>query len=327
MLDVTQRDKEIFYDKVKNAHSIAILGHIHPDGDCVGSCMGLYNYILDNDASKEVTVYLQNLPESFGFLRYSDRIVFSPDDKIYDLAISLDCGDRDRHGDFADIFGNAKNSICIDHHKSNIGFGDYFYCDPDASSTAELVYRFMDVDKITRECAECIYLGIIHDTGVFKYPSTGRSTMECAGILIDKGVNSQFIIDSTFYQVSYNRNKLKAQAVLDSKIYLDGKLIATCVTEDIFKKYDTSTKDTDGIVDQIRLTKGIEVAVFAYQVSENTYKYSLRSIELVDVSLIAVGFGGGGHARAAGFTLTGAYEDNLELIMGLVEKQLQEHIH
>jgi phosphoesterase RecJ-like protein len=277
---------------------------------------------MDNIPGKNITIYLQSMPDSFSFLRYYDRVCEKVDDKVYDLAISLDCADRERHGEFMDIYGRAKDSICIDHHKSNKGFGNYYYCDPDASATSEIIYRFLEDEKISKYCAECLYLGIIHDTGVFKYSATSEETMKCAGRLISKGINTQHIIDDTFYKVSYNQNRMKAQAVLDSKLYLDGKLIATCVTLDRFKQFNTNRKDVEGIVDQIRLTAGIEVAVFAYQLEENKFKFSMRSIDMVDVSEIAVVFGGGGHVKAAGFDANGTYDEVLNKVIDMVKERL-----
>lgn len=311
-----------FIEKIKAASTIAILGHIRPDGDCVGSCLGLYNYIIDNYPNKKVTVYLQPIMDKFSFLTGAGLIQNEPDNIIYDLAVSLDCGDTDRHGEFAKIFLSALETICLDHHRSNIGFGNYYYCDPEASSTCEVLCRHFDMDKISKECAEALYLGIIHDTGVLKYPSTTEVTMNCAGKLISKGVDTQYIIDETFYKVSYNQNRLTGRALIDAKLYLDGKVIATCITEEIFREFQSGKTETDGIVDKLRVTDGTEVAIFIYQLSENVFKYSLRSISYVDVSRIAVSFGGGGHIRAAGFEASGAYEDNLDKILKMIKLQL-----
>ena len=101
---------------IEDAKTIGIFGHIRPDGDCVGSCLGLYNYIQDNyDA--EVTVYLEKIPDKFSFLKGADAICHEPESRVLDLAISLDCGDRDRHGSFYELFGMAKKSACLDHHR------------------------------------------------------------------------------------------------------------------------------------------------------------------------------------------------------------------
>lgn len=311
-----------FIEKIEKSSSIAIIGHIRPDGDCIGSCLGLYNYIIDNYQDKNVDVYLQPIMDKFKFIRGTDKIFTQNTKKIYELAISLDCGDTDRHGEFADIFKNSKDTICLDHHRSNVGFGNYYYCDPDASSACEVLYRHLDADKINYECAEALYLGIVHDTGVFKYPSTSEDTMKVAGKLMSLGARTQYIIDETFYKVNFNQNKLTGQALLDSKLYLDGKVISTCLTLDMFKKYNAQKSDTDGIVDKLRVTDGTEVTVFVYQLSEDVYKYSLRSVSYVDVSKIAVHFGGGGHIRAAGFEARGTYEDNLNIILDMINEQI-----
>ncbi len=309
-------------EKIENAKTIAIMGHIRPDGDCVGSCLGLYNYILDNYGEKHVVVYLQPIPKKFGFLRGAGQIRHEADDTIYDLAVSLDCGDTDRHGEFSAIFANAKDSICLDHHGSNTGFGNYYYCDPDASSTCEVLYRHIDSERIGKECAEAIYLGIVHDTGVFKYPCTSADTMCIAGKMIQLGARSQYVIDETFYKVNFNQNKLTGMALMAAKLYMDGKVISTCVTKDMFEACHATKEDTDGIVDKIRVTDGVEVAIFIYQLDEACFKFSLRSVSYVDVSKIAVKFGGGGHVRAAGFDIKGSYEDILHEILCMVKEQL-----
>lgn len=315
-------NKELFLKKIEAADTIAVIGHIRPDGDCVGSCLGFYNYIAENYPHKTIVVYLEEIAPKFRFLNGADRIVHETCDKVYDLAVSLDCGDTDRHGAFAPIFQNAKDTVCLDHHRSNQGFGEYFYCDPDASSTCEIIYRHIDRELISRGCAECLYLGIVHDTGVFKYPSTSRETMEIAGELISKGARSQYVIDETFYKVTYVQNKITGEALLSCDLALDGKVIFTCITNEVFDKYGATKDDTDGIIDKLRVTEGVEVAIFAYQLSEEVFKYSLRSVSYVDVSKIAVSYGGGGHIRAAGFEAAGPYEDVLSRIIDMVAMQL-----
>ncbi len=311
-----------FMNKIQAADTIAILGHIRPDGDCVGSCLGLYNYISDNMPDKIVRVYLEPIMDKFKFLKGADLIVNTPDDLSYDLAVSLDCGDTDRHGEFSCIFANARDTICLDHHRSNKGFGNYFYCDPDASSCCEVLCRFLDMEKVSFDAAESLYLGIIHDTGVLKYPSTSEETMKCAGKLISKGVRTQYIIDETFYKVTYRQNRLTGQALLNAKLHLNDKVISTCVTKEMFEEFQATKDDTDGIVDKIRVTDGVEVAIFVYQLEEAVYKFSLRSVSYVDVSKIAVAFGGGGHIRAAGFEARGDYNKNFKLILDMISEQL-----
>lgn len=311
-----------FLKKIEEAKSIAIIGHIRPDGDCVGSCLGLYNYILDNFKEKQLDVYLEPIMDKFKFLSGADKILNKSSDSIYELGISLDCGDTDRHGQFANIFANAKDTVCIDHHRSNTGFGELFYCDPDASSTCEVVCRLLDMNKISLKAAEALYLGIIHDTGVLKYPATTEQTMICAGRLISKGVRTQFIIDETFYKVNFTQCRLSGQALLNARLDFDGKVISTCVTKEMFEEFNATKEDTEGIVDKIRVVDGVETAIFVYEIKKNHYKFSLRSVSYVDVSKIAVKFGGGGHIRAAGFEVDGDYETCLNKVLSMIKEQL-----
>ena len=310
--------------KIEQAERIALVGHIRPDGDCVGSCLGLYNYIIDNYPGKKTDVYLQEIPESFRFLRGADLILHETGNTSYDLAISLDCGDTDRHGELSACYQTAADTVCIDHHRSNQGFGDFFYCDPDASSACEILCRFLDHEKIGKCAAEALYLGIVHDTGVFKYPATTEDTMRIAGMLMSKGLDSQFIIDETFYKVTYKQNRLTGQALLNAKLYCDGKAISTCITREMFDAFDCSKQETEGIVDKLRVTEGVELAVFIYHVKEDRYKYSLRSVKEIDVSTIACNFGGGGHIRAAGFDYCGDPEDILSQVLSLAEEQWKQ---
>lgn len=309
-------------DMINESNTISIVGHIRPDGDCIGSSLGLYNYIMDNYPGKRIDVYLEPIMDKFKFLNGAVNIINQPSEEIYDMSISVDCSDTDRHGEFAHIFKNAKRTVCIDHHRSNQGFGDLFYCDPDASSACEVVSRFFDMNKVTKHCAEALYMGIIHDTGVLKYSATSEETMYIVGKLISKGIDTQFIIDETFYKVRYVQNKLTGKTLMNSKLYLGGKVIASCITLEDFNEFGASKDDTDGIIDKLRVTEGVEVAILGYQTDDNTFKFSMRSISKVDVSVISVHFGGGGHIRASGFSLDGSYGDSLKKILDMVEKQL-----
>ena len=136
--------------------TVAISGHIRPDGDCVGSCLAVYNYICDNYPTIMADLYLEPIPEKFLFLKNADKIrhMKSTDGKKeYDLFIALDCGDVDRLGLSGQYFEVAKSTFCVDHHISNQSFADFNYIFPNASSTSELVYQLMDESRITKEIA------------------------------------------------------------------------------------------------------------------------------------------------------------------------------
>lgn len=294
---------------LEQAETVAIGGHIRPDGDCVGSCMGLYQYIRDNYNHKRVDVYLEEIPEVFRFIKATDDIKHEiSEDMNYDLFICLDCGDETRLGFSAPLFKAAKHTLCIDHHISNKAFAEHNYIIPEASSTSELVYNLLDEEKISLEIAEALYMGIAHDTGVFQYSCAKPATFRVAAKLLEQNVDAPTIIDNTYYEKTYAQNKILGHAILKSQLILGGKCIVSFITKKEMEEFGVTPKDLDGIVSQLRITKGVEVAVFMYELEEGTFKVSLRSKRYANVSAVAQHFGGGGHVRAAGCALSGSVE-------------------
>lgn len=294
-------------DELQGIKSVSIAGHIRPDGDCIGSCLGVYNYIKTYFPRIDADVFLEPIPTIFYFLQGASEIKTAGDvDKTYDLCIVLDCGDAERLGNAIRYFDTAKHTICIDHHVSNQSFADKNLIVPDASSASELAYGIMDSDKITKAIAECIYTGMVHDTGVFQYSCTSRSTMEIAGRLMELGIDYPAIVDKTFYEKTFAQNQILGQALLNSRIYKEERCIGSVITQEEMKKYGVLPKHLDGIVNQLRVTKEIDVAIFLYEQEDGSYKVSTRCKgDDVDLSEIAVKYHGGGHKKAAGFSLSG----------------------
>lgn len=306
--------------------TVAIAGHVRPDGDAVGSSLGLSLYLQENcPYLTAVDVYLEEIPDSLKSIHGIEQIHHScQEEKEYDLFIALDCGDLKRLGDAAKYFQTAKRTICYDHHISNTGFADKDYVAPDMSSTSEIIFHILDPEKISKEVAELLYMGIVHDTGVFQYSCTSPETMEAAAVLMRKGIDCSKIIDETFMEKTYRQNQILGRTLLESIMVLDGKCIISGVKMKDMEFYGVKASDLDGIVSQLRLTKGVEVAMFLYEIGNQQFKVSLRSKEYVDVSKIASYFGGGGHVRAAGCTMQGSYYDVINNITEHIEKQLKE---
>ena len=255
------------------AGSVAIGGHARPDGDCVGSCLGLCQYIRENCKDKRVDVYLEEIPESFQFIEAAKEIRHEiPEEQtVYDLFICLDCGDKDRLEFSIPLFDAAKHTLCVDHHISNRGFAEENYVVPDASSTSELICRLLEEDKLSLETASSLYLGIVHDTGVFQYSCTSPETMRIAAGLLEKGVDGPKIIQDTFYEKTYAQNQILGRALLESIVFMDGACIASYVKKNVMEFYGVTPKDLEGIVSQLRVTKGVEVAIFMYEQKTNIY--------------------------------------------------------
>ncbi len=305
--------------------SAAIGGHVHPDGDCAGSCLAVYNYIRENFPQITVDLYLDPIPDEFRFLKHAEDIR-TPDTnaQIYDVFLALDCGDAMRLGNAERYFHAAKKTVCVDHHKSNQAFAQENYIFPHASSTSELVYELMEESLISRAVAECIYLGIVHDTGVFQYSNTTSKTMNVAGRLMDKGVDHTRIIGDTFFAKSYVQTRILGIALEKSRLFLEGQCIVSVLFQKEMREAGAAIKDLDAIVSQMRAVKGVEAAVFIYENEDGTFKASLRSEDRVDVSGIAVKFGGGGHARAAGATMTGCAEEIQDQLLTEIRRQLED---
>ena len=304
--------------------TVAIGGHIRPDGDCVGSCLGLKNYIMENYPVKNVEVFMEKPSKVFSYLKGFDDICsdFSTNNQ-YDIFFALDCGDTERLGDAYRIFENAGKTVCIDHHISNTGYGNVNRIDGAIGSTCEILFDLMEKDKISQETAAAIYTGIIHDTGVLKYSNTTSKTLQAVGVLMDKGVPFTKIIDDTFYTKTYVQKQILGRALLESILLFDGKCIASVIRKRDMDFYNVTSKDMDGIVSELLTTEGVEVAIFLYEMEPQNFKVSLRSRELVDVSIIASYFGGGGHVRAAGCTMEGTVHDVINNIAERIDMEFK----
>lgn len=309
---------------IDQAGKIVILGHVNPDGDCVGSCLAVYNYIKEWDSSRAVTVRLERVPSKFSYLSGFDAIETEAGEETYDLCICLDSSDEERLGDFKSCFDRSAKTICIDHHITNRGYAQENVIDGHASSACEVVYGQLDESRISKRVAECIYTGIIHDTGVFKYSNTSRKTMEIAGKMMEKGIDFGTIIDGSFYKKTYMQSQILGRALLESITFLDGRCIFSVVRKKDMDFYGVDKSDLGGIIDQLRVIEGIECAIFLYETGIHQFKVSLRSNSIVDVSRIAAYFGGGGHVRAAGCTMSGSVHDVVNNLSAHIAEQLEQ---
>ena len=311
-------------EEVRNAGSIAVSGHIRPDGDCVGSVMGLYLYLKKELPEAEVDVYLEKPAEIFDCISHIEDIKseFNNVDtgKIYDVFIVLDCAD-DRLGEVRVLYEKARKKINIDHHISNPGCGDVRIVEPERSSTAELLYDLMDPAALDEEIARALYIGIIHDPGVLRYSNTAPHTLQVVSELIKFGFDFSKIIDDTFYEKTYVQTQIMGRAILESVRFMHDKCIVSMVSRRMMDFYQVTPQDLDGIVNQLLAVKGVECAIFMYEIRTLEYKISMRSKGRVDVAAVAMRFGGGGHVRAAGCTMNGTYHDNINnLAIGIAEQ-------
>ena len=311
---------------IKDARTIGIGGHIRPDGDCVGSCMALYLYLKKYvNPGVEVSVYLEKPAEIFDAISGITQIRTECPQKKYDVFFVLDC-ESSRLGEAEPLFQDAQKKVNIDHHISNHGCGDCQYIDAAASSTSELVYDLLDAQYMDAEIAKALYIGIIHDTGVFQYSNTSPKTLRIASELIGYGFDFSALIQHTFYEKTYRQNQIMGRSMLESILLLEGRCVVSSVTRRLMEFYGVTPKDLDGIVNHLRDIRGVECAVFMYETDVLQYKVSMRSTDKVDVAKIAAFFGGGGHKKAAGCTMSGTFHDVINNLSLHIERQLEESI-
>lgn len=311
------------YDEIQKANSIVILTHENPDGDAIGSSMAMYHAI--KSLNKNVDIIIPEYPRLFDIIPGTSEIK-KESDKKYDLAISIDAASEDRLKDWIKYFDEADKRIVIDHHSTNTMFGDINYVDLASPACAEIIYRLLKryQIEITEEIAIGIMTGIITDTGGFQYSGVSKDTFEIAGDILERGIDLSRIYKKVFGTKTKSSFKLRQIALNRLELLADDKISFTYITKKDEEEVNAINGDYEGIVSEGRSIEGVEVSVFIRQVDgENRYKISLRSNNYVNVSDIAIMFGGGGHIRAAGATTTGTIEEIKEKVINEIKLQLK----
>ena len=301
---------------------IGVIGHVRPDGDCAGSCLGLMHYLRKRLPDAHVQAYLDPISPKFQLLPGLTEALETKVPEQVDVLFVLDCSDTGRIGAGAELVSHSDVVICVDHHVSNTGFGDWQNIVPDASSTAEVLYGMMEKEAIELDTATCLYTGLIHDTGVFRHSCTGRATMEAAGYLMSLGVPFTKLINETFYQKTYAENRGLGAVLKDAKRYENNRVIVGVADAALQAEYGLTPLNLDGIVDQLNLTEGVDCTIFLYETAPGVFKASIRTGETVAANIVAGAFGGGGHARAAGCSLEMNADAAVSVLLTEIEKQL-----
>ena len=308
-------------EEINKAESIVILTHEHPDGDAVGTSLALYN-ALKLYGKTNVDLIIPECPKTFLFLPYSNEIKKEANIEKYDLAIAIDCATLKMLNGWAKYFETAENTIVIDHHGTNTMYGDYNFVNPDSPACAEVMivalnYFNMEINK---DIGTCLLVGIITDTGGFKYKGVTAETFEFVAKLLNKGVN----VSDTYRKVLQVKTKsaFELARIANNRLefFEDGKIAYTYVTLEDYDNVNAVVGDHEGIVDVGRDIEGVEVSIFIREVRGKGLKVSLRSNEKVNVDDIALLFGGGGHPKAAAFSINGDLDTVKEKVINEVKR-------
>jgi len=307
---------------INDHDEIMLLTHVSPDGDALGSTFALNSYLKDL-GKKTYVVHNDQVPSN---------LMIVANDEIYTeeafdglgvnptLVFSMDSGDEGRLGTRVKYL-KGRTTICIDHHITNVGFCDYNYLDPKASSTGELLYELLFTDDmpISKEVASAIYVAILMDTGGFRYSNTSSRTMEVVAKLFAAGINYVDLNIEVYQNVPVNKFKMTNLILSTLELSHDNRVGFVYITEDMLKESNLELDDTDGVIENVRDIDSVEVALFIKEVSPNVYKGSARSKRFYDVSSYCMQFGGGGHVHAAGFTIEGSFEEIKERMLNAIE--------
>lgn len=307
--------------EIESNSSFLVTTHEGPDGDAVGSTMALASFLRAR--GKEVTIfYADPLPQTFQFLPLADSVVYSIPDRAFDICFVLDAGDLKRAGAEVASFQKFGKIINIDHHPYGEQFGDLNYVDPSASATGAIIYRIMQAAgyAIDTDTALCVYVAIVTDTGCFRYSNADPEAFQISSELVAQGINTWSVAEKLYESQPLKRLELLALALATLSVSKTGEFASISVTLDMYQKTGATAELTDGFVNYPRSIHGVEVSVFFREIKPDVFKVGFRSKGKVNVSSLAIAFGGGGHHNAAGCTLFGSLEEVKETIYSFLEQ-------
>jgi phosphoesterase RecJ-like protein len=309
-------------EAIRQSRTVLVVSHEGPDGDAVGSSLGLAAFL--RAAGKQATVHLADpVPELYRFLPGADQVVATIPDQDYDLAFVLDVGEFRRAGNQFGSFKRIGRTINLDHHLTCENFGTYNLIDTAAAATGLLVWRVASAYGFIADydTALCLYVAILTDTGSFRYSNANREAFEVAGLLVEQGgLNAWSVSEKLFESQPRKRLELLSRVLPTLEFVRNGQVASIAVTLDMYAATGTDAELTDGFVNYPRSVAGVEVAILFRQLEERRFKVGFRSKGTVNVALLAQGFGGGGHHNAAGGTVDGTLEEVKQIVYGAVEE-------
>jgi phosphoesterase RecJ-like protein len=310
---------------------VVLTTHVNADGDGVGSEIGLWHLLK----ARGVTATIANptgIPERFGFLvpdgaDASDRAV--REIERADVIVVLDIGDLGRLGDLGHaVRQRAAPTVCIDHHVSpgSLPPGPRLVA-PEATATAELVFDLASALgwPLNPESARALYVGILTDTGGFRFSNTSARALRVAAALLERGVDPEGIYESVYASAPEGRVRLTAEVLQTLVVEPEARLAWVTVPPDALDRHDATADDLDGIVEFPRSIAGVRLALLFREIANGRIKVSFRSMGAVDVADLAHQFGGGGHKKAAGASFEGTMADVQTQVLAAARAYVREH--
>jgi phosphoesterase RecJ-like protein len=323
MTETQTSDLQAVVDVLRTRDRIAVVSHENPDGDALGSLLGVS--LALRELGKDVVMYLEGtapLPAEYRFLDLAGVARELPADIDERVLLAVDCANERRIGESNEAVERAAFVIDVDHHHDNSRFGDVNLVVPDASSTAEVVrdvLRELDVE-LTPAIAEALYVGLVTDTGRFQYTNTTPKALRLAAELVEAGADVHGIFRHVYETVQFAKLKLLARALDRARLFDGGRLVVSYLLRGDFAEVGAEEPFSEGIIDHLRAVEGSEMVALIREPPRDegpSRRISLRSShDEVDVSAIARLRGGGGHPQAAGFSSEEPIEEIIEFLRG-----------
>lgn len=292
---------------IRSSESICVVGHIRPDGDCIGSQLGLTLALLNE--GKKVCCWNQDpTPQKLAFLDEKKLMSVPEPGRQFDCVIATDAASLERLGTVGECIKERKLFINIDHHKSNTRFADVNWVSPKEPSTGELIFRLLKAANwpIPPKIADCLFTAVSTDTGSFQYPSTRPATYTVAGELVKRGADLAKICNEVYQSYPLSRVRLLKLLYNRFKLTHQNQIAYFWLKKEDFVRTGADPSDAEGLIDHIRAIEPVIIACVFEEVEPELTRISLRSKdERVDVNEVAKLFGGGGHKAAAGARIPG----------------------
>lgn len=310
---------------IRTSSTVYVGTHIRPDGDALGCLLGL-SLALEAQGKRVARLCADPAPDNYRFLPTADRLSSQPPEWAADLGIVVDCDGLARLGPLAAAFESLPHVIDLDHHGTDQTFGEVRLVDSSAGAAAEIVYDLVKSlgATVDPEIATCLYAGVLTDTGRFSYANTTARSLHAAAELAAAGAIPNDIARRIYEERSVAATHLLGTALARLSPNHDPEIVSSMLTRGDFAETGAEPSDTDGIIDHLRAIGGRRVAMLFVEADGEQVRVSLRSDGSVDVSEIALSFGGGGHAMAAGCTLEGSGEQVREKVLAAVRRALSQ---
>lgn len=305
-------------DAISACRSLVAIGHIHPDGDALGSALALA--LAARDVGKQAWVTFGepfSVADQFRFLELGPVVGQDEIPPEIDVVVACDTANPDRLGSALVVAERAGTLIIVDHHVSNGGFGDIRVIDPNAAATAQLAYYLLADHlewPIGAAAATALYAGLVTDTGRFQYSATTGEVHRVAAHLLAAGVDPDNVGRHIYGEAPFGYLRVAGAVLGRSRLEPGHSLVWSVVYQQDLVDAGIGYDDTDGLIDLLRLAAEAEVACLLKETEPGVLKGSLRSRGAVDVNAVAAAFGGGGHHNAAGFTSAAKAEEVVALI-------------